>query len=118
MRTIWAILLIAFVALNLYALISAGVGALISYPTALPAWGVVATVDLVLALCVGIYWTALDARSRGVSALPFIILTLLTGSVGLLAYLVEFCHPEEERRRIRKPGVIDTGVADPSLRSG
>jgi hypothetical protein len=87
MRTIWAILLIAFVALNLYALATAGVGALLSYPTTLSVWGVVATLDLVLALCVGMYWTALDARRRGVSGLPFIILTLLTGSVGLLAYL-------------------------------
>ena len=87
MRTIWAILLIAFAALNLYALASAGAGALIVYPTTLPTWGVVATVDLVLALCVGMYWMVLDARRRGVSATPFIILTLLTGSVGLLAYL-------------------------------
>ena len=88
MRTIWAILLVAFAAINLYALASAGLAELGAYPTTLTAWGVVATIDLLLALCIGLYWTVLDARRRRVSAMPFILLTVLTGSVGLLAYLV------------------------------
>jgi hypothetical protein len=113
-RTIWAILLVAFAALNLYALAIAGITQLVAYPTTLPAWGVVATVDLLLALGVGLYWTVLDARRRRVSAVPFIILTCLTGSVGLLAYLV--AHGAKRSNRARS--ILGEANADVSTLSG
>lgn len=48
---------------------------------------VVATVDLVLALLVGLTFVVRDARARRVDARPFVALTLGTGSLGLLTYL-------------------------------
>jgi len=45
-------------------------------------------VDLViaLALVVAVMWK--DARARGINPVPFAALTLLTGSIGPLAYLI------------------------------
>lgn len=45
-------------------------------------------VDLVIALSLIGVWLHDDARARGVSAVPFLLLTVLAGSVGPLLYLV------------------------------
>lgn len=45
-------------------------------------------VDLVIALSLVGAWLYDDARERGVSATPFLLLTALAGSVGPLLYLV------------------------------
>jgi hypothetical protein len=44
-------------------------------------------VDLIIALTLVIFWMVSDARERGVSALPYVLLTLCLGSVGPLLYL-------------------------------
>ncbi len=49
--------------------------------------GIVATADLLPALLVGCYFIVRDARFRAFDARPFLVLTLATGSLGLLAYL-------------------------------
>jgi len=49
---------------------------------------VTALADLVIALSLVIAWMVRDARARGVSALPYVVLTLLLGSVGPLLYLI------------------------------
>lgn len=50
--------------------------------------GIQLFVDLVIALSVVMAWMWRDARERGVSAAPYIVATLLLGSVGPLAYLI------------------------------
>lgn len=44
--------------------------------------------DLVIALSLIIAWMVRDARARGISAVPYVVLTLALGSVGPLAYLI------------------------------
>jgi MFS superfamily sulfate permease-like transporter len=44
--------------------------------------------DLVIALSLVLTWMVRDARTRGVSPLPYVLLTLLLGSVGPLVYLI------------------------------
>ena len=87
MRILWATLFVGFTALNVYAFASEGLLELAAYLGRLGAWGVVATADLMLALLVSISWTWRDARSRGISPTPFVVLTLMTGSLGLLLYV-------------------------------
>ena len=45
-------------------------------------------VDLVIACLLACIWMIGDARERGVSAWPFILITLVAGSFGPLLYLV------------------------------
>ena len=45
-------------------------------------------VDLLLALAVCTVWMVIDAKRRGVSIMPFVLLTCLTGSAGPIAYLI------------------------------
>ena len=45
-------------------------------------------VDLVIALSLALIWMIGDARTRGVASLPYVIATLLLGSVGPLLYLI------------------------------
>ena len=86
-RSVWAVLMIAFAVLNVWAVGVAGLDGIVAYLTTLGPIGIVATVDLVLALLVGITFVSRDARARAVDARPWVALTLATGSIGLLAYL-------------------------------
>jgi len=45
-------------------------------------------VDLVIACLLACIWMIGDARERGVSAWPFVLITLVAGSFGPLLYLV------------------------------
>jgi hypothetical protein len=45
------------------------------------------TVDLLIALALVSIWMYLDARKRGKSAIPFILMALVFGSLGPLTYL-------------------------------
>jgi len=49
---------------------------------------ITAFVDLTIALSLVIIWMWLDARDRGVSVTPYILLTFALGSVGPLLYLI------------------------------
>ena len=49
--------------------------------------------DLVIALGLILLWMVRDAREHDVSPTPYVVLTLLLGSVGPLAYLLR--RPEE-----------------------
>ena len=44
--------------------------------------------DLVIALSMVAVWMSRDARARGVSATPYLLLTAFAGSIGPLLYLV------------------------------
>src|SRR5688500_14204798 len=84
---LWTAALVGFGALNVYAFAAGGLPGLVDYLGRLGPWGILAPVDLLLALLVGVHWIRRDARTRGVSPLPFLALTLATGSLGLLLYM-------------------------------
>ncbi len=46
------------------------------------------TIDLFTALSMAMGWIYFDAKQRGVSPWPYLLLTLGTGSVGTLLYLL------------------------------
>jgi hypothetical protein len=50
-------------------------------------WGAQMFVDLSIALVLFAVWMIDDARSRGATVWPFLVLTLFTGSIGPLLYL-------------------------------
>ena len=49
---------------------------------------VTAFVDLCIALSLVMAWMWRDARARGVSPIPYVLLTLTLGSIGPLTYLI------------------------------
>jgi hypothetical protein len=51
-------------------------------------WGLQMLLDLVIALSVAIGWMRGDARQRGIAIWPYVIATVLLGSIGVLAYCV------------------------------
>jgi len=55
--------------------------------------------DRVLACSFGIGWMIRDARPRKITTWPFIVMTFVVGSIGLLAYMVwrGFAPPREIR---------------------
>jgi hypothetical protein len=58
---------------------------------------VTASIDLVIALSLVTVWMWYDSRERGVSPLPYIVLTLTFGSVGPLLYLIRRAGSEHSR---------------------
>jgi hypothetical protein len=87
MRVLWFLLLVGFAALNVWALATVGWDGVVSYFTTMGPIEVVAAVDLVIALLVGIVLVVRNARERSIRSAPYVLLTLLTGSIGLLGYL-------------------------------
>lgn len=51
-------------------------------------WALQLLLDLVIAASFAIGWMRADARKRGITAWPYIAVTLFGGSIGLLAYVV------------------------------
>lgn len=82
-----SVLLADFLALIAYAAYQHGYVGLFELMTANTAT-IAGFVDLVIALSLIIAWMVRDARTRGVSAVPYVLLTLALGSVGPLVYLI------------------------------
>jgi len=80
------IVLADFLALNAYVVYQYGYIGFVELVTANAAT-TAALVDLVIALSLVVTWMVRDARERGVSSVPYVILTLVLGSVGPLLYL-------------------------------
>ena len=79
--------LIGFLGLNAYVIYQYGyIGFLEQALT--NAATVAVFVDLTIALSLVLLWMWQDARERGVSTLPYIVLTFVLGSVGPLLYLI------------------------------
>jgi hypothetical protein len=97
-KLLWIALFIEFAAINVYAFAAGGLAALGDYLSGLGPWGILATADLVTALLLGIVWMWRDARAKRVAPLPYALLTLATGSLGLLWYLIR--HDEIAAGRI------------------
>lgn len=87
-RAFWIVLFVGFAAVNVYALIASGFAGLGEYLGRLGPWGIVATTDLLIALSLGVAWMWRDAQAKRAAPLPYALLTLATGSLGLLLYLI------------------------------
>ena len=80
-----------FVALTAYAIFAEGYFAFVPASLAFATgsvWGAQVVIDFLLALGVCLGFVIADARRRGQSAWPFVVLTLTLGSIGPLAYLI------------------------------
>jgi hypothetical protein len=102
MKALWGTLLIGFAAVNVYAFATGSLSDLGDYLRNLGPWGILATIDLLLALTIGVSWMWDDARAKGIAPLPYAVLTVVTGSLGLLLYLVR--HGSAPRRDEQVPG--------------
>jgi hypothetical protein len=82
-----SVLLLGFLDLTAYAVYHHGIRGVFELLTA-NAVTLTAATDLVIALTMVTVWMWRDARDRGVSPVPYAILTLVMGSVGPLLYLI------------------------------
>jgi hypothetical protein len=82
-----AFVLFDFSVLNVYVLSQYGLGDFLELLTA-NAVTVLAFVDLTIALSLIVVWMWNDAKDRGISALPYLAITLVLGSIGPLLYLL------------------------------
>jgi hypothetical protein len=92
-----SVVLLGFLALNVYTVYQHGYIGFFELMMANAAT-VTASVDLVIALVLIVGWMEKDAKERGISPLPYIVLTLALGSAGPLLYLIrragrEYAHP-------------------------
>jgi hypothetical protein len=87
-RVLWLVLLVGFAVLNMWALATVGWDGVVRYFTTMGPIELVAAVDLVIALLIGIVLVVRNGRERSIPSNPYVLLTLLTGSIGLLVYLV------------------------------
>ena len=82
------LVLAVFVVFSAWVVATGGsLGEVVAIVTANP-WTVQISVDLVLALSLVSIWLWRDARRRGRNPLPWLVATLLTGSIAPLTYLL------------------------------
>ena len=92
------IVLAGFSILTAYALIGYGyVGLFREVISNLPS--VTLLVDLIISLTIILVYLGNDASERGVSALPYLVLTLAFGSVGPLLYLIRYMGRSHDLNR-------------------
>jgi hypothetical protein len=107
-KILLAVVLADYAALCGYALYTEGVSGIFAAATASPmAWAI--TADLCIALTLAVIWMGRDARDRGISVMPYALLTVFLGSVGPLVYLLR--RPEAESRA----SLASVGAANRSL---
>jgi hypothetical protein len=106
-QIILGLVLLDFTGLTAYALYSYGFVGFFEAVTANVAT-VCAFADLVIALSLIVVWMWQDARDRGWSPMPYVLLTLGLGSVGPLVYLI---------RREATEAAGDTALSAHPLRS-
>jgi hypothetical protein len=105
-----ATVLVGFSALNAYVLYQYGYGGFVELVTANLAT-VTLLVDVTIALSLVALWMWNDAKRRGISALPYLGLTLVFGSIGPLLYLLRTggrAEPTVSTNRLMAPGVPRT----------
>ena len=113
-RGIWLTMLVAFAALNVWALAVAGWDGLVAYFTTMGPIDLVAAADLILALVIGIVLVVRNAQERSLRFRPYVLATLLTGSLGLLAYLTRHGVADAPQRssQTRMVGTSGGGRSD------
>lgn len=85
-RTVAWIVLVPFLVLTAWAVAEDGLVGIFAHQTSRPAgWQVL--VDLVIALVIVLSWLVPEARRAGRNPWPFVVATLLAGSIGPLLYL-------------------------------
>ena len=102
-----ATVLVGFSALNAYVLYQYGYGGFVELVTANAAT-VALLVDVTIALTLVALWMWNDAKRRGISALPYLGLTLVFGSIGPLLYLLRTAgqaEPAVSTNRLMASGV-------------
>ena len=82
-----ALVLAAFGAYSLWVVAGHGYTGFLSLAAREP-WALQMLLDLVIACSFGVGWMLHDARKKDIKAWPFIVTTVLLGSIGLLAYVV------------------------------
>jgi hypothetical protein len=89
-----SLVLADFLALTAYALYQYGyVGFFeVAFSNAV---GIQLLTDLVIALSFFISWMIPDARARGISPAPYLVLVVTLGSIGALAYLIRRSWSEQ-----------------------
>lgn len=87
-KKVLAAVLGGFVFLNLWAVATGGLSRLFDLFADANPWAILFAVDLSIALGLVIAWMARDARSRGHAVAGWIALTIATGSIGPLLYLL------------------------------
>jgi hypothetical protein len=58
-------------------------------------WSAQVAIDLVTSVTIGLFFAVPQARKRGIRPLPWIVLTVLTGSIGLLAFAARLLYASE-----------------------
>ncbi|MBV1934249.1 MAG: DUF2834 domain-containing protein [Parvibaculaceae bacterium] len=86
-RLLAILILIPFTVLSAYALWDVGYIGIWDYQRHSSA-GLQVIVDLVIAIALILVWLVPDARKAGKNPWPWVLLTLVTGSIGPLLYLV------------------------------
>ena len=87
-QIVLALVAFDFTALTGYALYEMGPAGLWEAMTA-NIMTITAAVDLCIALFLGCWWMVRDAKQFGINPVPYIILTLFTGSLGPLLFLIK-----------------------------
>jgi hypothetical protein len=99
-KVLLLVVLADFLAVTAWGVAKVGYVELFSSLLALPA-GIVVGADLLISLGLVAVWMFRDARARGVSAVPYLVLTLLLGSVGPLVYLLRRPEPDQADAHVR-----------------
>jgi len=82
-----AVVLAAFGAFSIWVVATQGYLGFLALAGREP-WGLQLLLDLGIALSFAVGWMARDARARGVAIWPYVVTTVLLGSIGILAYAV------------------------------
>ena len=99
-KIVLLVVLADFLAIALWGVSRVGFLGLFTGAVATPA-GIVGSADLMISLGLVAFWMVRDARERGVSAVPYLVLTLALGSVGPLLYLLRRPEPATAEGRVR-----------------
>ena len=105
-RWLLGFVLADFAVLNAYVVYQYGYGGFVELATANLAT-VAVLVDLTIALTLVSVWMWNDAKARGISALPYLVVTLFLGSIGPLLYLLRTSGREAA---IAAPARLNTGT--------
>jgi hypothetical protein len=91
-----SIVLADFIGLTAYAVYWYGYVGFFEF-AAMNAISIQLSVDLIIALSLFVLWMVPDARGRGISPVPYVVLVLALGSIGALAYLIHRAGTERVR---------------------
>lgn len=91
-----AIASLAFLAYSVWVMVTDGPFGFVAEHTRNP-WGVQIGIDLVASVAVGLCFAVVKARKAGVRPVPWVVLTVLTGSIGLLAFCARLLYVGPER---------------------